>query len=193
LLKGPCRGGIYPLPSSSVMKNVFRVSKMTCRVVKPSLDRWHNRLGHPSIPIVQRVIKESNLPCLAQEIKDSVCNACQQAKSHQLPYTISTSISKHPLKLVFSDVWGPTPKWARRYKYYVSFIDDFSIFSWIYLIKFKSEVFQKFHEFQALVDRLFDRKIITTQTDWGGEYEKLNSFFNKIGISHLVSCSHAHQ
>jgi hypothetical protein len=31
------------------------------------------------------------------------------------------------------------------------------------------------------------------QTDWGGEYEKLNSFFNKIGISHLVSCPHAHQ
>ena len=31
------------------------------------------------------------------------------------------------------------------------------------------------------------------QTDWGGEYEKLNSFFNKIGISHHVSCPHAHQ
>uniref|UniRef100_A0A8R7JVN6 Integrase catalytic domain-containing protein n=1 Tax=Triticum urartu TaxID=4572 RepID=A0A8R7JVN6_TRIUA len=31
------------------------------------------------------------------------------------------------------------------------------------------------------------------QTDWGGEYEKLNSFFQKIGISHHVSCPHAHQ
>jgi histone deacetylase 1/2 len=31
------------------------------------------------------------------------------------------------------------------------------------------------------------------QIDWGGEYEKLNSFFSKIGISHLVSCPHAHQ
>ena len=31
------------------------------------------------------------------------------------------------------------------------------------------------------------------QTDWGGEYEKLNSFFQKIGISHKVSCHHAHQ
>ena len=30
------------------------------------------------------------------------------------------------------------------------------------------------------------------QTDWGGEYEKLNSFFNRVGISHLVSCPHAH-
>ena len=31
------------------------------------------------------------------------------------------------------------------------------------------------------------------QTDWGGEYEKLNSFFQKIGIAHHVSCPHAHQ
>ena len=31
------------------------------------------------------------------------------------------------------------------------------------------------------------------QTDWGGEYEKLNSFFQKHGISHHVSCPHAHQ
>ena len=31
------------------------------------------------------------------------------------------------------------------------------------------------------------------QTDWGGEYEKLNSFFQKIGISHHVSCPNAHQ
>jgi hypothetical protein len=31
------------------------------------------------------------------------------------------------------------------------------------------------------------------QTDWGGEYEKLNSFFTKIGISHLVPCPQANQ
>jgi histone deacetylase 1/2 len=27
----------------------------------------------------------------------------------------------------------------------------------------------------------------------GGEYEKLNSFFQKAGITHHVSCPHAHQ
>jgi histone deacetylase 1/2 len=31
------------------------------------------------------------------------------------------------------------------------------------------------------------------QSDWGGEYEKLHSFFTKIGISLLLSCPHAHQ
>jgi hypothetical protein len=61
----------------------------------------------------------------------------------------------------------------------VSFIDDFSKFTWVYLLKHKSEVFHKFQEFQTLVERLFDRKIISMQTDWGGEYEKLNPFFTK--------------
>jgi histone deacetylase 1/2 len=31
------------------------------------------------------------------------------------------------------------------------------------------------------------------QTDWGGEYQKLNTFFKEIGIAHHVSCPHTHQ
>jgi histone deacetylase 1/2 len=61
------------------------------------------------------------------------------------------------------------------------------------LLRHKSEVFQRFHDFQNLVERMFDRKILAMQTEWGGEYQKLNSFFQRIGISHHVSCPHAHQ
>jgi hypothetical protein len=42
---------------------------------------------------------------------------------------------------------GAAPESTGRYKYYVSFIDDFSKFTWIYLLKYKSEVFEKFREF----------------------------------------------
>lgn len=80
-----------------------------------------------------------------------------------------------------------------RNKYYVSFIDDYRKFTWIYLLKYKSEVFQRFHKFQALVKRQFNMKNLARKTDWGGDYEKLNSFLTKVGISHLVSCPHAHQ
>jgi histone deacetylase 1/2 len=110
-----------------------------------------------------------------------------------LPYAKSSSTSSHPLQLVHSDVWGHAPDSVGGKRYYVSFIDDYSKFTWIYLLKFKSEVFEKFHEFQTLVERLFDRKILTIQTDWGGEYQKLHSFFEKVGITHHVSCPHAHQ
>jgi hypothetical protein len=48
LLKGKCHKGLYPLPSSFT-RQVFGVSRQ-------SFHRWHNRLGHPAAPIVQKVI-----------------------------------------------------------------------------------------------------------------------------------------
>jgi hypothetical protein len=159
LLKGWCHRGLYPLPSKTA-KHAFGA--------RPSLSRWHHRLGHPSSIIVRKIISSNNLPCFSESNKELVCDACQRAKSHQLSYTTSSSISSAPLELVFSDVWGPAPDSIGGKKYYVSFIDDFSKFTWIYLLKFKFKVFQKFREFQSLVERLFDRKIITMQTDRGG-------------------------
>jgi len=97
------------------------------------------------------------------------------------------------LQLVFSDVWGPAPSSVGRKTYYVSFIDDYSKFTWVYFLRHKSEVFQTFKEFQQLVERQFNCKILTMQTDWGGEYQSLNSFFKRIGVAHHVSCPHAHQ
>jgi histone deacetylase 1/2 len=123
----------------------------------------------------------------------SVCDPCQQAKSHQLPYPISTSVSIVPLRLVFSDVSGPAPTSIGHHDYYVRFIDDYSKFTWIYLRKKKSDALATFINFHTLVERMFDRKILTVQSDSGGEYVKLNSHFQKQGISHHVSCPHAHQ
>jgi histone deacetylase 1/2 len=74
-------------------------------------------------------------------------------------------VSTVPLEIVFFDVWGKIPTSSGVFSYYVSFIDDFSKFSWIYLIKKKSEVFEAFQKFQNLVEHKFDRKIIAMQTD----------------------------
>jgi hypothetical protein len=66
LLKGPCQGGLYPLPASSLEKQAFGVNKVACGVIKPSVERWHRRLGHLALSIVQRVIRDFLLPCLPQ-------------------------------------------------------------------------------------------------------------------------------
>jgi hypothetical protein len=126
---------------------------------------WHARLGHPASSIVRFTVSKNSLPCVSDSSLDLVCDACQQAKSHQLPYPKSSSVSTSLLELIFSDVWGPACDSIGMNKYYVSFIDDFIKFAWIYLLKHKSEVFQKFQEFQNLVERLFDKKILTVQTD----------------------------
>ncbi|KAM0877932.1 hypothetical protein ACQ4PT_035216 [Festuca glaucescens] len=187
VFRGPCHGGLYPLvPVSSGS------SKHALVTIKPSSSTWHRRLGHPSSFIVQQVLRKNNLS-YSPEINSYICDPCQQAKSHQLPYPVSTSVSKVPLEQIFSDVWGPAPLSVGKHAYYVSFIDDFSKFTWIYLLKKRSDVYQVFLDFQQYVERQFNSKIITMQTDWGGEYEKLNGFFQRVGIAHHVSYPHAHQ
>jgi hypothetical protein len=89
-----------------------------------------------------------------------MCDACACAKDHQLPYPLSSSCSSAPLELVFSDIWSPGIDSFGRKKYYVSFIDDYSKLTWIYLLHHKSEVSKYFLEFQKLVEHMLDHNII---------------------------------
>jgi hypothetical protein len=75
------------------------------------------------------VVSKNNLPCVSDPLLDVMCDACQQTKSHQLPYPKSTSVSTAPLELIFSDVWGLACNFIGRNKYYVSLNDDFSKFT----------------------------------------------------------------
>ena len=94
---------------------------------------------------------------------------------------------------MYSDVWGHAQTSVSGHNYYVSFIDAYSRFTWLYLFKRKSDVFTVFLQFQAHVERLLNHKIIHVQSDWGGEYRNLSTFFQKHGIAHRVACPHTHQ
>jgi hypothetical protein len=50
-----------------------------------SLDRWHSRLGHPSFPIVEKVLRNHKLPFVSKLNKDVVCDACQRGKVINYP------------------------------------------------------------------------------------------------------------
>jgi histone deacetylase 1/2 len=147
------------LSSSQFQKHAFVTAK-------PSHTKWHSRLGHPSSTIVSQIISKNKLPCIRDSTLELVCDSCQRAKSHQLPYPISTSISTAPLQLIFFDLWGPAPTFVGRHDYYVSFINDYSKFTWIYLLKRKSDAYSAFFNFQKLVELKFDAKILTIQSDW---------------------------
>jgi len=69
--------------------------------------------------------------------------------------------------------------------YYVSFIDDFSRNTWIYFLKKKSEVFDKFKEFKALVENKTEKKIKVPRKDNGGEFcsKEFEEFCKKCGIT----------
>jgi histone deacetylase 1/2 len=100
LFRGACEGGLYPL-KSRVPSSSNKVMFGTTRV---SSSRWHSRLGHPSSLVVQQVLSRNKIAFVHDLNKEIVCDACQKGKSHQLPYSRSTSESSSPLELVFSDV-----------------------------------------------------------------------------------------
>jgi histone deacetylase 1/2 len=141
MFRGLYHGGLYLLVPVSTSS-----SKHALVTIKPTSTTWHRRLGHPSSFIVQQVLRKNKLSYTV-EINSYICDPCQQAKSHQLPYHLSTSVSMVSLEQVFSDVWGPAHLSVGKHSYYVSFIDDFSKFTWIYLLKKHSDVYQVFLNF----------------------------------------------
>ena len=54
--------------------------------------------------------------------------------------------------------------------YYVSFIDEFSRNTWIYFLRKKSKVFDRFKEFKALVEIQTEKIIKVLRMDNGGEF-----------------------
>jgi histone deacetylase 1/2 len=55
-------------------------------------------------------------------------------------------------------------------------------------------VFDVFLQFKSHVERLLKTQIIIhVQSDWGGEFRNLRSFFQKHRIMHRVACPHTHQ
>jgi histone deacetylase 1/2 len=186
ILSGSSNGGLYPVGGSS--------TRQAFTSVRVPSSQWHYRLGHPASPVVQHILHRHDLPIESSSNKNTlVCDACQQGKSHQLPFPLSTHVIKVPLELIYSDVWGPAQTTTSGHNYYVSFIDACSRFTWIYLLHRNSDVFNVFLQFQTHVERLLGHKIRHVQSDWGGEYRNLNIFFQKLGIAHRVACPHTHQ
>ena len=67
------------------------------------------------------------------------------------PFLKSETNTKGTLEFIHCNVCGPVPStYLSGYEYYVTFIDEYSRKTWIYLLKTKSEVFEKFKEFKSL-------------------------------------------
>jgi hypothetical protein len=86
LLHGRCENGLYPLPS--LRREAFGAIKM-------SPQHRHSCLCNPSFQIIEKSVNQNKILC-SSESEESVCNAYQQAKSHQLPYPTSTSFIEPP-------------------------------------------------------------------------------------------------
>ena len=72
------------------------------------------------------------------------------------------------------------------------FIDTYSRFTWINLLRNKSGAFQTFLNFQAQAELQLGHKLKAIQSDWGDEYWVFSDYLKTCGIVHKVSCPHTH-
>ena len=83
------------------------------------------------------------------------------------------------------------PRDLGRHKFYVTFIDDYSRFTRVYLLRNKDEAFDMFLSYKDEVENQLDRKIKRIISDRGGEYIPLNDYCENEGIIHEVTPSYS--
>ncbi|TXG48817.1 hypothetical protein EZV62_024692 [Acer yangbiense] len=109
---------------------------------------------------------------------------------HQLPYPNSTLVTTKPLELVHTDLWGPAPMLSTEgYRYYISFVDSFSRFVWVFPLRLKSEAFNVFVQFHKMVELQFNTKLQCLQTDMGKEFLPILTYFKSLGVNYRATSS----
>jgi hypothetical protein len=127
------KGLYYLMPQSESHSS----STKSYQVSFPSGAVWHNRLGHPSKLPSQFLSKL--IPSFVYDSQHS-CEVCPLAKQTRLSFPISSIQSTKFFELIHCDIWGPQKiETHSGAHYFLTIVDDYTRFTWIFLMKFKSE------------------------------------------------------
>ena len=119
---------------------------------------------------MKKLHKDGLLESLGYESFDA-CEQCLLGKMTKTLFSGTMKRANDLLEIVHTNVCGPMSVEVRGgYHYFLTFTDDLSRYGYIYLIKHKSETFEKFKEFQSEVENHRNKKIKFLRSDCGGEY-----------------------
>ena len=114
-----------------------------------------------------------------------VCESCLEGKMTNRPFNAKGRRAQELLELVHMDLCGPMSTQAKGgYEYFITFIDDYSRYGYVYLMKWKFETFEKFKEFRVEVENQLGKHIKAIRSDRGGEYllEDFKDYLTQNGI-----------
>ena len=116
-------------------------------------------LGHIGVKRMKKLHTDGLLESLDYESLGT-CKPCLMGKMTKTSFSGTMKRASDLLKIIHTDVCGPMNIEARdRYHYFLIFIEDLSRYEYIYLMKHKSEIFEKFEEFQSEVENHRNKKI----------------------------------
>jgi hypothetical protein len=179
LLMGVHIGTLYKLLGSSIIDGcnisgfleIGAKEGKTLVVSREKTILWHQILEHIGEKGL-RVLPDKDM---FEGVSDyslylHLCEHCLYGKQNPASFSFGATRARGILQFLHTDVFGlvTIPSLVKS-MYYVSFIYDFSRNTWIYFLRKKSKVFDKFKEFKALVENQTKKKIKVLRMDNGGE------------------------
>ncbi|PKA47383.1 Retrovirus-related Pol polyprotein from transposon TNT 1-94 [Apostasia shenzhenica] len=182
----------FPLELKCSSANAFQVESETVTGL------WHRRFGHLNV-LGLKMLKDKNLveglPEI--EVEQRICEPCVFGKHARNPFPQQGSWkAKQPLQLIHTDLCGKmSTESLGNCFYFLTFIDDYSRYTWVYFLKSKSESFKYFKEFKALVEKMSGFKIQNLRSDRGGEFNsfEFNEYCKIEGINRQLTAPYTPQ
>ncbi len=202
--------GLYRLPVTVVTTEKAYITvigtsdsaNVACLITaSASLDIWHVHLGHISMDLILKMLQSGMVKGMdvigKKLIDDSThCSECKVSSHHRNPIPSETHThSDWVLGQVLSDVCEVQTVTHEGFKYFITFIDDFSHFLTVYPIKNKSDTLEKFKEYLAEAEWQMGCRLKTLQTDGGGKYFSSDFvvYLKSVGITHESTNPHTPQ
>ena len=150
---------------------------------------WHRRYGHVGEQNLQRLAKNGMVEKFDYDSKKRIgfCESCVGGKIHHNPFKPSRKRTTEPLELVHSDVCGKMGEKSQGgAEYFLTFVDHHSRYAWVYPLRTKDQVFERFVQWKALVEKSSGKKLKILRTDNGGEFTstQFEDFLKTEGIRH---------
>jgi hypothetical protein len=187
---GKEHNGLYYLlqtsfPSSNSADSSSRVLSTSIKDSSSPTDIWHYRLGHPSPSRISLI--HDLVPSIPYDF-NNVCTIFPLAKQHRLPFPHNISVSCSPFDLIHCDIWGPFSTTSiNGSNFFLTIVDDYSRFTWVHLMRHKSQTRSLLQRFFHLASTQFQLKIKCLRSDNGAEFQ-MPDFFAKQGTIHQLSC-----
>lgn len=155
------------------------------------LKTWHERYGHLNFDDLHKLKVNDMVTGLDIPLKMTaiLCETCR-GKIHALPHQVSGTRTKNTLELIHTDICGPinvTSMGGARY--FVTFIEDYTRYTEVVMLKKKSDVFAAFVKYLAKAERETGNKIKRIRSDNAKEYvsKEFNQFLEAKGIKREFS------
>ena len=125
------------------------------------------------------------------------CESCQLGKHTRVsfPKRLDPRTKSH-FELVYTDVWGPSRSTSTLgFCYFVTFINDYSRCTLLFLMKTRAELFSIFQKFHAKICTQFNTSIHILRSDNAKKYFSIpfSSFMSSHEILHQSSCAYTPQ